>query len=736
MRKLIGKIVVLGLLVLGPMGLCTDALVLVNGKELPKASLDGFAVYRLSWKEVNAYVTENDLLKTPAFRKAYELAESHTGEAFYFIYGQADGKFWVRLYLTGTTYRISATGAVQNEEANAKPMENVPPVAVPKPVADSAPAEPVQYKRTHLWAVGRELTEAERATYKQVYATDYATFISHKESNAVVQEQLRAVQQDVQGRNLSGRTFTIAWATDSEGLGIKGSAQINVDPIPEPPKDPELEFEAPEIASLQDLEAVAAENAPAEDMLPRFFRWAITAESFDCRSSDGSFEFDGESSLRPIFYKLNITQNGDLNSEASQAAQKTVATWLTRPERIRLFERTSETTHCLHPVFKNLWAHTVKSRPQFLVWDLYSLMQTVYANRGNLEYSADHYYQTEDEELKADLKLVQSLIFSLPASQFDANLAQNAKDWLTRDTNSEAEESRKEPIDILKWTLGPEKLTAIAEDTDLGSVGPGTIASYTLQHLLNPQKYPAKIVLAVSSDSHMEKFKEKHFFIFCAGGQLQADPQLQENLAKVGDWISYLDLTEAQLREFRDRRHEPTFSCEKESAKIGLPVERLKVPLKAPVSEHFLVGSDKTVKAVFTFSLVDQVSNDFVTNMKRGISLQGYEVKSEAVIRNPKTEFLEEALTADFYFPTNHATDDSKFWIGSTGGRKFVLEKKRGDVLLQLVIFMPPASGGSHESVTDEEISAFFRKRRKISDQRRLTVMNVKCGSASCVPKW
>ncbi|MCB0403748.1 MAG: hypothetical protein KDD51_03115 [Bdellovibrionales bacterium] len=733
MRKLFQKVVLFGLLAFLAFDAGADGLVLVNGKELPEASLKGYSVSRSSWKDLDTYVQKNGLLKHPAFLKAYELARSQTQEAFYLVFGESGDSFWVHLHLGNTVYKINVDGIVQNAP-EAKPPMN-PPVAPAKPV-EMPPAAVADVTPTHIWTVGRDATEAERARYKQVYSTDYATFIQHKESNAVIQEQLRSVQQDVQGRNLSDRTFTITWAADKDGIGIKGSESINIDPVPEPPKDPEEEFSAPQLASLEDLLSIVTEPGASEDLLPKFYRWAITADTFECHKAEEIFEFDGESTLRPLFVKLNLHGTADLDSELSVAAQQSVAAWLTRPERLRLFQRAHETSHCLHGVFKPLWEKTVKSRPEFLVWDFYQVVQSIHQNREKLDYNADHFYETEDGGLREQLKLAQELILSVPASQFNARLSQNAKDWLTRDTNSEAEESRKEPIDILKWTLGPSRLASLGENTDVGSVGVGSVASYTIQRMLNPQKYAPQIVLAVSSPAHAEKFGEKHYFIFCAGGDLKTDQRLQENVGKIGEWVPFLDLSESELRELRDRRQEPTFNCGGEGARIGLPVERLKVPLRAPVGEHFVVGSDKKVKAVFTFSLVDQVSDAFVNNMKQGISLQGYQVKSESVVRNPKADFLAEAMEADFYFPTNHATDDSKFWIGSTDGRKFVLEKAQGEVLLQLVVFMPPTTGGRAEFLTDDEISAFFRKRRKISEQRRMTVMNVKCGSASCVPKW
>ncbi len=642
------------------------------------------------------------------------------------------------------------------------PAPSTPPTASRPPVSSPSPSNRIELKDEVLAAllalkpesrrlvvVGRRATSEEKRLVPNVLETSHQRFYEHKESDLERQRIVDKVKSDFPTLFENSTPFSFYWGELQNratrpviACGVMNHLLVGEEfvSIPEHPlfagaKRTSASPPAKDGPSSRPQSGIERPGNLAQAI------YLLLEKGLDSPMNlEGSvFEF-GDETLQNQLPKYRANELGILLSFSHAADFPQVIEALSPQAFSKMLAIARNDDHLFHPVANNYRGH-LNDHPRVVAKQILSILETITEHLDYLDYDNDlhsHSWTVGDSILSDLSEALVDCHFLGSWSQFRSFLSREQITYLLRDTNTDSDESRKEPIDILAYKIAEEISDEFAGFEGFEKEKINQLVGESIKKQLNAsytQSYLPAFVGGSSVDS------AEDFVLFCPGGAWALLQQNNQTLQGSDGYIrnnslyGTLVLKRHFVETFGQSEGSLGLRCGTENGTLSIHSGKLKKPLTDPSSAHFEIGNDHKIKAVSTFSLTGRVTENFFNMLQAGTALSGYSVVEKRNVSELKQEFLNEISDTDFYFPVNHTSYDSHP-IGNVGGMLFRVQKKVEQNTTEIVFFTPPTSDGQGVSLDHAEVARIFKARRSRPESRRLFITNLKCNSIACPPFW
>ncbi|MBI1859646.1 MAG: hypothetical protein HYR96_01850 [Deltaproteobacteria bacterium] len=571
----------------------------------------------------------------------------------------------------------------------------------------------------------------------------FQTFDKYASGAYANPEQARAhafAIQKARELHLEKAPFFFEWAVSSNGTLLgdvaivtqEGFYSASLSPL----VDPESTEKGASPISITEMESRLMQGSLTPEEALRSILTLPPAD-VECLTVNGQLDFKDDR-LDKIAAGLKVSSPSQLE-QAGQKVLRKIVQEMRRDQRLALFQNQGSRNECLAPIAESAWTELKSLKRASLAWDFQHYLKQLNENRNHLEFVGETHSHTPDAnrpELRLWLRFTAALVLELKPNEFVRYLPRPLRESLARDTNSPDVETRKEPIDIVTYFVSQDRFSSWLTATDMDTVHRNAIVRAAIQHTLAPESYLPEITVV---KEHLAEGGTP-YRLFCSGAEIEGAPHKG---SRPDPLVSYVVLTQQFLRGGLDKPRFHNFMCGPLGASLETTIEKLRVPLHDPIDSHFIVGKDKKIKAISTFPIISEVNAQFIGMLRAGLILQGYtEADQVRSVANLHDDFLAEMLEADLYFPMYSGPGGSEMHIGVNGSHKLRMRRQHKGVEIELILYVPPQRNAqsivpkTSASVSETEMFDLFRRRRALDVERRLTILNIVCGSVGHIPAW
>jgi hypothetical protein len=599
-----------------------------------------------------------------------------------------------------------------------------------------------QLPKYHVLIIGnRPASTIESQSGKKIFPGTFQQIMDfkHDPQDTLKTKRLDLIKKRILELGLSTEPFTVEFTEDASGythggiiIRARGQSEVlQVDDAPQL-KDPEEkeDLEYANTIGLEHIEASLQQSTSLPTARRQLIRWTLgpSPANRTCVQTGSHHDFE-DPRVRRVFEGAQLNERADFSSQEIQDALSDAARYLNRSQRLRIFE----INPCLKSIQKGLWSHLVREKRGQLAWDFKRWVEVVDANKNKFTFfgkTESHVFREDAGDVMMMLRFSQQVLLDLKPNEFSLWLPREFREWATRDTNTPDVATRMEPIDFLAFFVASNHFADLIKTSNHDPVSRNHVVKTAIQHALSPEIYPPVISAAKINSNDAQTNGKGSFFLYCSGDSFR-DSQETSPLVDVRL------LTETQLRSWKESAFTYTFLCGSLGANLVVPVEKIVLPLKDPIDALFQVGKDRKVKSVVTFNIVDDVGSSYLKQLKGGTILQGYHpAGADEVIEDVRKDFMTEMLDSDFYFPVNFQTSEAQLLIGGVRNLKMRFEKEVAGITSQIIFYIPHGGDVSKQGVSDDDLGNLFRERRKLSETRRLHILNLACHSVKHLHSW